>query len=293
MPKKAAVDSTPKSKKAVRKIPNSKKDTSKTVKPRKATIEKKALAEKICKAPIPVYDAPAENQLRTAHFDIGTKNFAFYVEDADKATLTDLKERYHSLPKKNRRRIKGPMNDDIEAILDDLYTNSTTVEARVNNVRVDAEDASFTIDTRKSLFQYLTKYKQLWSTIDTFVIEQQFFNTFTMRGKKKGGTEANVTAIKVAECLVSWLLIHYPTANISFFGSQFKTQTLGCPDKTPKPQRKKWSTAKGREILERRKETDIISKFDTLASVGQKLDDVCDCIIQCQAWKFREMVGEF
>jgi hypothetical protein len=109
------------------------------------------------------------------------------------------------------------------------------------------------------------------------------------------------------------------------YGSQFKTQTLGAPKKLDKAARKKWSTERAEELYRERKDLNMIALFDfrdrwarkrpkeeaiiaTLdelaANLGdtraakdvvflaeriirerQKLDDVSDTCLQCQAYK--------
>lgn len=228
--------------------------------------------------------------LRIASFDIGKKNFSQYVEDCDMKTLKGLEKRYQNLPRSYRRRVKGLMNEDITDILDKTYRASSTIQIGVYDLREDKESNKYDLDTRKNIIKHLDNYKELWKTCDVFVVEQQFINMFGRR-QSRG---INVDAVKIAEGLIFWLCEHYPDAEIINFGSTYKTQMLGAPNKMSKTQRKNWAIVKAKEILALRKEQWVLDLFDTYKNiVHQKLDDMSDCIVQCQAWKFKYCVGVF
>lgn len=187
------------------------------------------------------------------------------------------------------------------------------------------------IPTRKNIINHLEKFTGVWDTCDVFIIEQQFFSTFGYsknRFQKKAGSQANVDAIKVSEIISTWFLSEYPFKEVIFFGSNLKTQILGAPWKMTKPQRKRWAVEKSREIYEFRGDRDMIELFllkdrifrkrlnskekiemylktfngkskdskilaKRLVKEKQKLDDIADTHLQCQAFKFKYFVGEF
>lgn len=231
--------------------------------------------------------------IRIASFDIGKKNFAFYVEDSLISVLEKLKEEYRSLPNKFQRRVKGPMNPMVNDILEKLFKGSKRITESVSDLRFDEESDNLDIETRKNLIEHLNFNKKLWETCDIFVIEQQYFNVFTGRGKKKSGNGANVDAIKLGEIVMTWFLINFPDKIIVSFGAQFKTQILGAPENLTKLQRKKWATEKAKEILSLRGDSEIEEIFKEYKYRKQKIDDICDCIVECQAYKFRNLIGEF
>lgn len=104
----------------------------------------------------------------------------------------------------------------------------------------------------------------------------------------------NVTAIKVQEALNSWLLINISDANVILFPAAFKTQMLGAPDKLAKPQRKKWSIEKAKEIFTLRGDKETLQEYEDIkTSRKQKLCDISDCVIECQAFKLKYFVGNF
>ena len=267
--------------------------------------------------------------IRIASFDIGHCNFAQYIEDFEADVIFGLEERYKSLPKRLQRRVKGPMNQEIEDLLTDTVMCGTRVSTGVYDFTTETGQG-FDVPARLGLLKHLTRFEELWESCDIFVIEQQYFNATPFGGRKKcsSAAGANVDAIKVAEGTFLWFLERYPFKTIEYFGSQFKTQIFGAPLKMSKPQRKKWATDKAEEIYRNRGDTDMINLFDLAEAVKrkrikteervqsfkedypcededtqeladkiirekQKLDDVGDAKMQCQAYKFRKMVGCF
>ncbi len=268
--------------------------------------------------------------MRIASFDIGKKNFAQYIEDFSMDTMNKLKNEYQSLPKKFQRRVKGCMSSNIENILKEIFKDGKRIYTGVYDLRSESiisSSKSVDIQTRKNLFSHLEKFKWLWDTCDSFIIEQQYFRTFAS-GKRKGGTEANVDAIKMGECTLAWFLINYSSKNIEYFGSQFKTQILGAPLKQTKPQRKNWAIEMTYEIYKTRNDEGALELFDLVKKVKskrinteekvkeymdtvkskdkdvlylseriiryrQKLDDISDTCIQLQAYKYRNYVACF
>lgn len=266
--------------------------------------------------------------MRIASFDVGYCNFAQYIEDVtDENILIQLKERYNSLPKKDKRRVKGEMNKDICDILNKITLSGKRVSTGVYNFTCN-EISDLNKDTRLRFIKHLREFEELWKTCDIFVIEQQFFNTGGFGQVRKAGSGANVDAIKLAESLYIWFLDKYPDKEITYFGSQFKTQIFGAPWKMTKLERKKWATEKCKDIYNAREDKEMSILFDLAEAVKrkqikteerveefknnffvenddtkylsdiiirnkQKLDDIADAMIQCQAYKFRNIVACF
>lgn len=275
------------------------------------------------------FQKPQKGKIRIASFDIGKKNFAQYVEDADTETLLRLEAQYNSLPKSLQRRVKGAMNSKILGILDEIYVSGERVQTGVYDLRDDQTSDKLDIPTRLNIIRHLERFRELWDTCDIFIIEQQFFKTWSGRSKRSVGTEANVDAIKIAEGVLMWFLNEYPFKTVDYFGSQNKTQILGAPWKMTKNQRKKWAEDKSREIYELREDYGMVELFaladrifrkrldteerirghldtfpddcpedcsvlaERLVRERQKLDDVGDACVQCQAFKYRSMVACF
>jgi hypothetical protein len=229
--------------------------------------------------------------IRIVSFDIGKKNFAFYLEDVSKEKIYNSHLTYGRLPTIYQRRIKGKMNSYIEEILKEVFLSGTRVEFGVFDIRNDKSSDNLDIQTRVNMLDLLEKYRELWDTCDIILIEQQYFNINT-NGKRGKASSANVDAIKLGEiCLSYFLERYYPFKEIEFFNSTFKTQTLGAPDKLTKPQRKKWSIEKCNEILTLRDDKDGIELLkDKKKTQKQKLDDISDCLIMTQAYKFKKFI---
>lgn len=267
--------------------------------------------------------------MRIASFDIGKVNFAQYVEDFDCEELKVLAQEYDLLAPKLRRRVKGPMNESIQDILNKVYLNGKCVNIGVFDLRKDRKSDKLDMDVRKNLFKHLDSYSELWKSCDTIIIEQQFFRTFGVHGRRGGGSEANVDAIKLGECVLSWFIINLPDKDIRYFASTNKTQILGAPETMTKHQRKeKWAPELLKEIVTLRKDTDLCNIFNLRADIfnkrlnseekivgflnkytfeskdiqylaerivreRQKMDDVSDVVLQVQAYKYREFVARF
>ena len=162
-----------------------------------------------------------------ASFDIGIKNFAFYVEENDKPLSLRL-----------------------------LSLNNKSKEIDIN--------------TRKNLILHLNEHKNLWDCCSVILIEQQY----TRR------SSSNITALKIAEDVIIWFLIEYPETEIISFSPKHKTSyLLGAPKKMTYHQRKKWSVSKALSLFnEKGYDVGLINQY-------KKKDDICDCILQTQAFK--------
>lgn len=237
---------------------------------------------------------------RLATFDIGKVNYAFYVEEFDEDLMFKLRQIYKKLPKNQQRKVKGKMNPKIQAILKKIYTDGKFILSDVLDIREDKESKKLDIQTRKNLFDLLESYRKDWEKCDFIRIEQQFFNVadgkknFGKRNFKQNSGGANIDAIKLGECTMSWFLINFPDKDIEYFGSMYKTQTLGAPDKMTKSQRKKWAIEEGRYIYELRGDDKIIEEFNQKKNAKgkkQKQDDLYDCTVMAQAYKYRYYIG--
>jgi hypothetical protein len=267
------------------------------------------------------------SKIRIASFDIGHCNFAQYVEDVEVDKMLELEKKYKSLPKGLQRKVKGPMSEEIEALLLETCLSGSRVTTGVYNFTSESAQG-LDIQARKGLLCHLQSFIDTWQTCDIFVIEQQYFNMGVGKNKQSAGS-ANIDAIKVGEATFMWILERYPDKEIMYFGSQNKTQILGAPWKMSKPERKKWSAKKAEEMYTLRKDSDMIELFRIAEEVKrkrlstdekvqvfiqnytltedkdvhalalkivkerQKLDDISDAFTQLQAFKFKTMVGCF
>lgn len=266
--------------------------------------------------------------LRIASIDIGKKNFSQYVEDSYISELEKLHQQYNNLPRKFQRRTAGQMNPYIKVILNQICIQGDRVQTGVYDLRDNKDCDNYDLETRKNVLQHLNSFIELWETCDIFVIEQQYFNAFAGGRKRKKAGTANMDAIKIGEGVFMWFLEKFPDKEVTYFGSQFKTQILGSPYKMSKTERKKWAEKKAEEIYRNRGDQEMINIFDLCVKVKskrinteekvrsymnefeksnkhisylaekiirerQKMDDVADTLVQCQAYKYKYLVACF
>ena len=250
--------------------------------------------------------------IRIASFDIGRCNFAQYIEEFDPNILINLEKRYSSLSFKERQRSS-----------DQILKETVLCGKRVSTGVYDFTDSDLPdgdrqdLSIRLYLLAHLSKFERLWRSCDIFVIEQQYFNT-------RDKSDANIDAIKMGEGVFMWFLDRYPFKTICYFGSQFKTRIFNAPRKLTKARRKKWAIEITRSFYKDRGDKEMINIFNLAEAVKrkqiktkaraesfknlypchspdttelsekiinkQKLDDVSDAFLQCQAFKFKRMV---
>lgn len=261
-------------------LPN-KKDDREQSRQKKRTIEKKGMCQHTSGA----------SKCVIGSIDIGRRNFAQYFEKVNLNSLLGISQDYNNLPRDKKRKVKGPVSIEMRDIIDRVCNSGKVLDMGVYDLCVATEkkgDPPLDIETRKNIIAHLERCRDKWSLCDIIIIEQQFFSSF-------GGarTEGNIKAIKVGEIVLTWFLITYPEKQIEYFGSQYKTQILGAPDKLTKPQRKKWSIEKTKEILTNRNDEKYLNLLTSTKKSGQKLDDVSDALCQCQAYKLRKLVCKF
>lgn len=237
--------------------------------------------------------------IRIACFDIGRVNFAFYVEDCSASLMKNLSKYYASLPKKVQR-VNSQLDERTAGILRKIVADGKRVPNGMNvfDIREDKSAKKLDTPTRVNLHKLLESYEWLWDTCDMIVIEQQYVN---FRGKKKKmepGSDsqgANTDAIKLGESCFTWFLQkYYPFKEITYFGSSYKTQVFGAT-KMNKAQRKKWAKEKGRSIFEEKKDQEAIDFLENKKNAKgrkQKLDDVYDCLLMAQAYKYKKLISD-
>lgn len=241
-----------------------------------------------------VNKSPKLEILRVVSIDPGIKNFAFYTEDIVPSRIASFKKKI----KGRGGRIKN-IDDNI---LTEVYSEGCSLiegtgvyelvdsEIKLNKIKLNNE-------IREKLYYLLEKYKPLWESCHHVIIEEQFI---CVGGANKG--TVNMKLVKIAEAVYTWLLSRYPNINISYFPPRTKYVFNKCPIftekinrktkavtqvKMKKSDRKLWGIQKGKEILKYKGEEELIERLDsTKGDSKQKLDDICDCILQLQAFKW-------
>jgi len=225
--------------------------------------------------------------MRCASFDIGKKNFSFYVEEFDEVYLSGV-HAITPVKDKNRYNPDGTPTDEFTEILETYYGNGKRI--LLENVDItDGCDPKVNLDpeTFHNMTDMLDKYREIWDTCSVFIVEKQM-----MFGK-----QTNPMAVKLGQHCYSYFAFNYGRfKEIVEFPAYNKTQVLGSQKtqgkkKTKtgkitykavdKPARKKWCISKGTEILEIRDDTQGLDQI----KASKKKDDLCDVICQLQAWK--------
>ena len=223
--------------------------------------------------------------VRLASFDIGKKNFAFYIEEFDRKKLMKLvpppeTQRYHA---------DGSPTPKMAKFLAKVSRLGKTVLHRNLDLTAGC-DKKLALDptTFHNMNDALNRYIVEWDRCSAFVVEKQM--QFSGRGKN------NPMAQKLGQHCYSYFTFRYGRERpVVEFSAQHKTRILGAQKtavgvykngKTKwkgltKPQRKKWCVGKATEILRARGEESILEGLTT----ASKRDDLADVVCQLQAFK--------
>ena len=218
------------------------------------------------------------DKIWVASFDIGKKNFAFYIQEID---LTEIKKIPNIQPN-NRYKQNGTTTDEMEYTLQQIYKTGTTVTYSNSDITTNCDQKAYLDpETFHNMNDVLDSNIQYFDRCSYIIIEQQ------MSFRKA----YNTMCLKLAQHCYSYFTFKYGRfKNISYFPAYHKTQILGAA-KTPSKkykngkykyknmtqyQRKKWAVQKAEEILLIRGEIDV---WKNIKSKKKKLDDISDCIL--------------
>lgn len=220
-----------------------------------------------------------------ASFDIGSKNFAFYVEEMDKVSLMKIT----NVPKTKRYNDDGTPTKNMQKVLDSVCRNGKTI-LHINSDLTKNCCKGKTLDpeTFHNMTDLLDSYCDYWDKCCCFVVEQQM---------QFGKMKRNPKAMKLGHHCQSYFIFRYGRfKQVLEFPAYHKTQVLGCQKikgkqfkngkyrwkAVDKPTRKKWSVMKATKILEDRGEEETINNIKTKT----KKDDLADTLTQLQAFKY-------
>lgn len=220
-----------------------------------------------------------DNKIWCASFDIGKKNFSFYVEEIDLSYLETIAD----VSPKLRYNTNGSPTDVFTDLLDHLFTDGKTI--LLENVDITANcDKKVTLDpeTFHNMTEILDKYISIWDKCSVFVIEKQM----------QFGLQINPMALKLGQHCYSYFCFKYGRfKEILEYPAYNKTQVLGAEKSLckngkfksmDKPARKKWSVQKALYILTCRNEMTTVQKINS----SKKKDDLSDVICQLASWKY-------
>lgn len=224
-----------------------------------------------------------------ASFDIGKKNFSFYIEECDTNALSKLA----NISKKDRYHPNGTCTDKFADVLKKVYSNGKKILLRNLDI-TDGTDKTkyFDSDLCHNLTEVLDTYSDYWEKVDYIVVEQQM----------SFGAKVNTMALKIGQHCESYFMIRYGrTKKIIEFPSYHKTQVMGSEKiekvtkagktsykNVDKPARKKWAIETAYGILTERDDFETIDEITS----SKKKDDLSDVIVQAQAFKYLHFVDK-
>jgi len=240
--------------------------------------------------------------MRLASFDIGKKNFAFYIEEFDDREL----EKIENLPMSERYNSDGTCTEDFQKIIQAVTSNGKTILHKNTDLTVNCNN-NIKLDPESffNMNKVLDLYHEEWEQCDYIIIEKQM----------SFGKKVNLMAIKLAQHCHSYFIMKYLRKHIIIeFEAFHKTQVLGAPKVEGKKYksgkcrykamtpaaRKKWAVNKCIEILKNREELETVEKMflqGRKEGVGKtktgkdkkgklKLDDLADTLCQANAAKY-------
>ena len=230
------------------------------------------------------------NFIYIASFDIGKKNFAFYVEKINLSSLESLK----NISKLKRYNPNGTPTPEFSELLYSVFANGEKILLKNTDITDGADKTKyFDLELCYNLVDLLDEYEEYWNMADYFVIEQQM----------SFGRKTNTMALKLGQHCESYFINKYGRCDkkVIEFPSYHKTQVLGAEKTLTKTktgrvsyktlgdrERKKWSTEQCFYILTLRED------FETICELGlrKKKDDVSDCVLQLQAFKYLYFVDK-
>lgn len=212
--------------------------------------------------------------LRIAAIDPGKRNFAFAV------LCFELEGCDIRLPKKKDRYLSSgePSPAFLEA-LGRVWRLPYAVEA-LENVELQSGDKGTHVgnETLRCLTKVLDTHSALFDKCDLILIEKQM----------GFGKAHNTLGLRIAQHCLSYFLIRYDSfKEIQEYPAYHKTQILGAPKGLSKPQRKKWSVEKAKEVLSLGPASAVLDKWRSF----KKRDDVSDCVCMCFAYLIGDVLS--
>ena len=227
------------------------------------------------------------NIIHIASFDIGKLNFAFYIEEIDLSKFENIK----NISSLKRYNINGTPTEEFRNILDNVYKNGKNILLRnydLTEKDVD-KDKYFDFNLCYNMVDVLDEYEEYWENVDIIIVERQ------MSFRKK----INTMALKLGQHCESYFINKYGRdIKVIEFEAYHKTQILGAEKilttsrKSYKNMsdyaRKKWAIEEAFSVLSLRDD------YETMSEIGniKKKDDLCDVIIQLQAFKYLYFVDK-
>ena len=230
--------------------------------------------------------------IQISSFDIGKKNFAFYIEEFDR----DETMGFPNIPSDERYNPNGTPTPKMQTLLDKICMNGRTILHENYDLTKNCDpSAKLDPETFHNMTDVLDKYGSYWDKCTAFIVEKQM---------EFAGKALNMPAVKLGQHCQSYFMFRYGrTKQFVEFDAQHKGKVMGCPKMInekkpkfkngkdnwcamPKSKRKKYGVKQATEILTQRGESKILAGIKT---VGKK-DDLADTLLQLQAFKYLAFV---
>ena len=206
--------------------------------------------------------------MKVASFDIGSKNFAFCIQEVDEISIGTI------TPPKQRYKNDGTPTDEYKHTLEQVYKNGNILLYMnidlTEGIPKSTQKSYLDPQVFRNMIERLDRYKMYFQEVDTVLVEQQM----AFR------TQINVKALKIGQACFTYFLMRFPSIEVIEFKSFYKTQVLGAPKKLTKPQRKKWAVEECKYILELRKDDENLE----IVKCSKKKDDISDVVVQTCAF---------
>lgn len=230
-----------------------------------------------------------QDLIYVASFDIGKKNFSFYIEEFDLNSLSSLQ----NIPKNERYNPNGTPTPKMQQLLKKIYKNGRTILFKNSDLTEGCEKNKY-LDTEvyHNMTDLLDEYRKYWDICSYFVVEMQM----------SFGKKHNTMALKLgSHCQAYFHIMYSRFKKVIEFPAFHKTQILGAEKiekKTKKgkisykaidkPARKKWSIVKAREIFEERGDKESLE----ILNKSRKKDDLADVVSQLASFKYLMFVDK-
>ena len=224
-------------------------------------------------------------------FDIGKKNFAFYIEEINPTFLQSIK----NIPKNTRYNEDGTPTKNMEKILQQISGAGKTILFKNLDLTYNCDKKSYLDpETFHNMIDVLDQHSDYFDKCCSFVIEKQM----NFAGKR------NPMAMKLGQHCYSYFTFRYGRFKQIFeFPAYHKTQVLGAQKIKGKQykngnfkwktidqrSRKKWTVVKASEILTQRGEEHILTDLKT----ARKKDDLADVLCQNIAFIYLHYIDNY
>lgn len=219
------------------------------------------------------------NVIWVASFDIGSKNLCFCIEEYPKnlnIKLLNINLRYNQ---------NGTPTDAFNKQLNDIYKLGKLIIYENKDITDGCDKTKyFNSLLYVNMYKHLDTFKDYWNLCDHIIVEEQMWS----------GICRNPKACRLEQHCISYFIFFYNTfKHIQSYHAYNKTQIIGAPKdeiitkagkikykSISKPERKKWSVIKAKEILELRNDIQTLEIYNKKTKRKIKLDDISDCILQ-------------